>query len=268
MKVIQLVANRFLRPMATGRNRPLLLGCHDAMSKEFEVVVKLRGQEMSATMQLAELITAHLADDLGLDVPRTAVVEVPIGFETVVPQAEVAAAVKASPGLNFGSMHLGTSFTTWPPGRSPHGHQRDQAAAIFAFDALVQNPDRKAANPNLWARSDKLGVYDHEQAFSFLSLPIIGGAPRPWGVNDHAAASFRFLENHIFFAPLRGANFSLDAFDERLGDLTDSQLAAHVTAVPAEWRADGDLCDRIADYVREAREERSKFMNFIRHLLR
>lgn len=179
MKVLQLTASQFVRPMATGRNRPLLLGCEDAAGNEVEVVVKLRGAEMSLKMQLAELVTAQLADDLGLDVPQAAVVEMPVGFEAAVSQPAVAAAIKASPGLNFGCLHLGTSFTTWPPGRAPHGHQRDQAAAIFAFDALVQNPDRTAANPNLWARSDRLGVYDHEQSFSFLAFPILGGAPRP-----------------------------------------------------------------------------------------
>lgn len=258
MKVLRLTATQFLRPMSTGRNRPLLLGGEDASGNDFEVVAKLRGREMSAKMQLAELVTAQLAADLGLDVPQAAVVDLPAGFEAVVPQPEAAAAVRASPGLNFGSLHLGAGFTTWPSGRAPHGHQRDQAAAIFAFDALVQNPDRKAANPNLWARSDRLGVYDHEQAFSFLSIPIIGGAPRPWEVNDHAAASFRFLESHIFYASLRGAIFSLDAFEERLGGLTDSDLADYAAAVPAEWRADDDLCDKIAEYLREARQERSK----------
>jgi hypothetical protein len=268
MKVLQLTASQFLRPMGNGRTRPLLLGCEDAAGQQSEVVVKLRGREMSAKMQLAELVTAQLADDLGLDVPQAAVVELPVGFAAVVPQAEGAAAVQASPGLNFGSLHLGTGFTTWPPGRAPHGHQRDQAAAIFAFDALVQNPDRKAANPNLWARSDRLGVYDHEQAFSFLSIPIIGGAPRPWEVNDHAAASFRFLENHIFYAPLRGTIFSLDAFEERLGGLTDDELQGYAAAAPQEWRAEDDLGGKIAEYLREARAERNKFLNFIRHLLR
>ncbi|MEA3207079.1 MAG: hypothetical protein QOE70_136 [Chthoniobacter sp.] len=268
MKVLHLTANQFIRPMSNGRNRPLLLGCEDAAGKQFEIVVKLRGREMSVSMQLAELVTAQFADDLGLDVPQAAVVELPLGFEAVMPQPEAAAAAQASPGLNFGSLHLGTGFTTWPPGRAPHGHQRDQAAAIFAFDALVQNPDRKAANPNLWARSDRLGVYDHEQAFSFLSIPIIGGAPRPWEVDDHVAASFRFLESHIFYAALRGAAFSLDEFEERLGSLTDNQLEGYGQSVPEDWRADNDLCEKIADYLREARQERSKFLNFIRYLLR
>lgn len=48
--------------------------------------------------------------------------------------------------------------------------QRDQAAAIFAFDLLIQNPDRHTVNPNLWTRSDRLVVYEHEQAFSFLHV--------------------------------------------------------------------------------------------------
>ncbi|MGI8437417.1 MAG: HipA family kinase [Chthoniobacterales bacterium] len=167
MKVLQLTASQFIQPMKFGRNKPLLFGCEDASAKSYEVVVKLRGRELNAAMQLVELITAQLADDLSIDVPQAAIVGVPTGFETVVPNEDASQAIKASPGLNFGSVHLGTSFTTWPPGRAPHGHQRDQAAAIFAFDALVQNPDRKAANPNLWARSDRLGVYDTSRRFLF-----------------------------------------------------------------------------------------------------
>jgi hypothetical protein len=53
MKVLQLTASQFLRPMGNGRTRPLLLGCEDAAGDEFEVVAKLRGTDMSAKMQLA-----------------------------------------------------------------------------------------------------------------------------------------------------------------------------------------------------------------------
>src|SRR5437660_11266049 len=130
------------------------------------------------TAQAAELFTALLADDLGLQVPQAAIVNVPVGFETIFPEKDLVNLMKGSPGLNFGSVHLGAGFTTWPPGRNPVGAQRDQAADIFAFDTLIQNEDRRAVNPNLWARSDKLGVYDHEQAFSFLFLLIIGGAAK------------------------------------------------------------------------------------------
>lgn len=267
MKVLHLTATQFIRPMKNGRTRPLLLGCDDSMENHFEVVVKFRGRQMAEKAQIVELMAAQLADDLGLDVPRAAVVEVPSSFDAIVTDAEAAAAVRESTGMNFGSLHLGTAFTTWPPGRSPHGGQRDQAASIFAFDTLVQNPDRRTDNPNLWARSDRLGVYDHEQTFSFLFLPIIGGASRPWVAADQAAG-FRFLENHVFYSSLRGSSFDLDGFAERLGSLTDEQLDSYAASVPAEWREGNDVCERITEYLREARGERTKLISFIKHMLR
>jgi hypothetical protein len=268
MNILCLTATQFIRPMSIGRNRPLLLGCENASGQTLEIVVKLRGREVSEKTQIAELVSAMLADDLGIDVPQAAVVDVPAGFELIVADKDAARAVKASVGPNFGSVHLGQSFTTWPPGRTPHGHQRDQAAAIFAFDALIQNPDRTAKNPNLWVRSDRLGVYDHDQAFSFLSVPIIGGVPRPWDTAAQASGSFRFLEQHIFFAPLRGSAFDLDSFEERLGDLSDPQLGTYADNVPADWREGNSLCEDIVAYLSEARGESSTFVNFMKHLLR
>jgi hypothetical protein len=245
----------------------VLLSCQNSTGENFEVVTKFRGREMDERSQLVELVSAQLADDLGLDVPRAAVVDVPSDFADIIPDADAAALVRNSVGLNFGSIHLGQGFTTWPPERAPHGAQRDQAAAIFAFDTLIQNPDRRAQNPNLWSRSDRLGVYDHEQAFSFLFLPIIGGAPRPWNPTDQAAG-FPFLENHIFYSSLRGSKFDLDPFEERLGDLSDLKLQNYVDSVPAPWCEGNDLCEQIRAYLQEARQERKKLIGFVKHILR
>jgi len=112
MKALQLTATQFIKPMSTGRNRPLLLGCESDTGETFEVVVKFRGREVTEKAQTAELIAAQLADDLGLQVPQAAVVDVPPGFETVIPERELAKMVKGSPGLNFGSVHVGAGFTT------------------------------------------------------------------------------------------------------------------------------------------------------------
>jgi hypothetical protein len=266
MQVLELTATQFIRPMSTGRNRPLMLGCEDRAANPFEVVVKFRGKEMDENAQIAELVTAQLADDLGLQVPQAAVVDVPVGFEAIVAEKDLAAMVKSSPGLNFGSVLLGAGFTTWPPDRTPVGAQRDQAADIFAFDTLIQNADRRAVNPNLWARSDRLGIYDHEQAFSFLALPIIGGAPKPWAVANHGKA-FGFLDQHIFYRSLRGGRLDFGPLKEKLGRLTDGQVQGYADSVPAEWNKTA-FCDRILEYLREAREQRETLIQFIKHLLR
>jgi hypothetical protein len=267
MEVLQLTATQFIKPMSTGRNRPLLLGGENADAEQFEVVVKFRGRELDEKALIAELITAKLAGDLGLPVPQAAVVDVPLGFAAIIADPELATMVKGSPGLNFGSVHLGAGFTTWPPGREPYGAQRDQAADIFAFDTLIQNADRRPVNPNLWARSDRLGIYDHDQAFSFLSAPIIGGAPKPWSVAN-LGESFRFLEQHIFYRSLRGGRLDLGPFIEKLGPITDEQIETYADAVPGQWRNESDLCGRIAQYLREAREQRETLIQFIKHLLR
>lgn len=267
MEVLQLTATQFIRPMSTGRNHPLLLGCENVGGDRFEVVVKLRGREMKEKAQIAELIAAQLADDLGLQVPQAAVVDVPAGFDAVIAMPELVKLVKGSPGLNFGSVHLGAGFTTWPAGRNPVGAQRDQAADIFAFDTLIQNPDRRAMNPNLWARSDRIGIYDHEQAFSFLSLPIIGGMPKPWAAASHGNG-FRFLEKHVFYGSLRGGRLSLGPFQEKLGALTDGKIQVCLNSVPADWRKEDDFCSQIGHYLREARQHREGLVNFIKHILR
>jgi len=267
MDVLQLNAVSFIRPMKVGRTGALLLGCEDEKNRSHEVVVKLRGREMTPKSQLAELVAAQLADDLGLDVPAVAVVDVPVGFEAIVSDPTVAAAVKASPGPNFGSVHLGPSFTLWPSERTPIGPARDQASMVFAFDALVQNPDRRAINPNLWARSDTIGVFDHEQAFAFLYTTILGDPPRPWIVADQALG-FRFLEQHVFYPALRGGVVDLDGFEERLGKLTKSRIAGYFKAVPKEWRSGHDLCEKIAAYLGGARKERTKLIAFLKHILR
>ena len=172
-----------------------------------------------------------------------------------------------SSGLNFGSVHVGPGFTTWLPGRNPYGAQRDQAAEVFAFDTLVQNPDRRPANPNLWVRSDRICVYDHEQAFSFLYLPIIGGAPRPWS-SASQGKDFRFLEQHIFYRSLRGSRLNLGPFHEKLGALAEEKCGTYVESVPTEWSECRELTGTIAGYLQEAREERETLINFIKHLLR
>jgi hypothetical protein len=267
MEVLQLTATQFITPMSTGRNRPLLLGCEDGATNPFEVVVKFRGKEMDAKAQIAELVTALLADDLGLQVPHAVVVDVPIGFDAIIAETDLAAMVKKSPGLNFGSVNIGAGFTTWPPGRNPVGTQRDQAADVFAFDTLIQNPDRRAVNPNLWARSDKLGVFDHEQAFSFLALPIIGGTPKPWQAAKQPK-SFQFLEQHIFYRSLRGGRLDFGPFKEKLGRLTDAQIQGYVNAVPVTWRNQSDFTDSMVEYLGEARKHRETLIQFIKHILR
>jgi hypothetical protein len=264
--VLHLTATRFIRPMKVGRTGALLLGCEDAKAKPHEVVVKLRGPEITVKSQIAELICALLAHDLGLDVPTPAVVDMPVGFEAVVASPAVAAAIKASPGINFGSLLL-EAFTPWPTDRPLIGAMRDRAATIFAFDALIQNPDRRidGVTSNLWSRSDTIGVFDHEMALRFLYLSL-GAFACPWVPADQIA-SFDFLKRHVFYAALRSRPVDLDTFEDGLRKLTTARIDGYVRAVPKEWQSGHTFCQDIAHYLDAARKKRATIIAFLKHFL-
>lgn len=267
MTILHLTATDFIRKMDVGRTQPILLGCADGDGNRYEVVVKFRGKEFDANAQLAELVTAQLADELGLDVPQAAVVDVAKGFETIVTVKSLAGSVKNSTGLNFGSIHLGADFTSWPAVRSISMSLKVKAAEIFAFDALIQNVDRRIENPNVFANSARLVVYDHEMAFAFLSLVILGGTPRPW-ISADQVKGFPFLKRHVFFTSLQGGKFDLTAFRERLSNLDDDRLLRMINAVPAEWRAGNTFCEKIVEYLQEARSNSDRFVNYVLYLLK
>lgn len=169
-------------------------------------------------------------------------------------------------GLNFGTVNLG-EFTTWVVGQSPNGVQRDQAAAIFTFDVLIQNPDRRASNPNIWAKAGRLGVFDHDQAFTFLALPIIGGSLKPWIPADQVQG-FAFLKEHVFYSGLKGKVFDLEPFETALAGLTDARLESYLRAIPPEWQREIDFSKQIVDYLAESRSQTRRLVSFVRHILR
>jgi len=243
-----------------------MLGCDDADGRIIEVVAKLRGREMNMKMQIAELITALFAPDVGIVSATPVLVEIPAEFHTIIGDRSISQTVTASSGLNFGTVNLG-EFTTWVVGQAPSGVQRDQAAAIFAFDVLIQNADRRASNPNVWARAGQLGVFDHDQAFTFLALPIIGGAPKPWIPADQVQG-FAFLKEHVFYSGLKGKIFDLEPFEMALAALTDTQLESYLQAVPPEWRQEKGYSKQIVEYLAESRSEAKRLVSFAKHVLR
>jgi hypothetical protein len=100
------------------------------------------------------------------------------------------------------------------------------AAEIFAFDVLIQNPDRRRESPNgpnlLWS-DDEIYLYDHEQAFSFL-MGVIGWKP-PW-----MGGGTEFCRNHVFIQQLTGIRHNFDRLSGALEALTDARLKEYVDA--------------------------------------
>ncbi|HEU0317435.1 MAG TPA: HipA family kinase, partial [Solirubrobacteraceae bacterium] len=100
---------------------------------------------------------------------------------------------------------------------------RQTAADIVWFDALITNVDRTPRNPNLLEWHRRTWLIDHGAAF----FRQHGDAP----LADSARAPFPHIRDHV----LIGAAGSIADADRRLASAAAQAIAASVAAVPDEW---------------------------------
>ena len=217
--------------MATGRTSPALCRCEDGAGTSVgDFVVKLRGgMDRGVTALLSELVASLLAGYFGISTPAPVLVLVDAEFAELIAMVDLSKGeqIRRSVGLNFGSNHL-TGVTIWPIDKPIPDSMRQQALLTYAFDSLIQNPDRRFNNPNLFSRGDQLIVFDHELAFSFLEDVI--ERKRPWNLNHP-----KYLADHVFFQQLKGKPIDLNGFTAALAALPGEPWQRIVTELPQEW---------------------------------
>ncbi len=92
-------------------------------------------------------------------------------------------------------------FVAYNEHNGHYGHEakvtcKQLACEIFAFDALIQNPDRRMDKPNILWKGEELYIIDHEKGFSFVyALPA---SIKPWQVNE-----ISFLEKPFVLSKLK-----------------------------------------------------------------
>jgi HipA-like protein len=259
--MLTLHATQFQRFMTTGRTGPAIFGCEDASATFVgEYVVKLKGGiEAGESGLLCELIAAKLAAHFGISSPEPAVIRIDQLLAELVAGIEPthASRIRNSIGLNFGTKMV-SGFSTWPVDRSIPEAMWQTASDIFAFDALIQNPDRRSGNPNLFTNGDRVLIFDHETAFSFL-LDVLP-SQTPWRLEGQ-----RYLTDHVFYTRLKSKLIDLAAFSLSLNGLSDILLGAILSDVPAEWST-GAL-PKIDSHLKVMRQRASDFVEEVRRFL-
>jgi hypothetical protein len=102
----------------------------------------------------------------------------------------------------------------------------------LAFDAFIENDDRRPDNPNLLRRGDELRIIDHELAFILRTK--LFPPPHPWvpGNLDRLARP----DGHIFVRSLKGKpELSYDGIRAGWNALSDARFAQYEDALPDEW---------------------------------
>jgi len=245
--------------MTSGRTSPALCGCEDqAGTIVGDYVVKLRGSIRESGL-LNELFAARLAGRFGLVSPEPALIAIDQALANLVASTQPleAARLRNSVGLNFGTRAL-NGVSIWPVDKFIPETMWQAAVDIFAFDALIQNPDRRFSNPNLFTKGDNLLIFDHETAFSFLLA--LSPSATPWDLDDQP-----YLIDHVFYRRLKSKPIDLTGFTTSLSGLSDAALDGITEDVPAEWN-NGNL-SRIERHLRMVRDHAGEFTEAIRRIL-
>ncbi len=199
-------AVRFSGEVEQGRTQPLRAFVELTDGSRTEVVLKPTSQPHLTTEGLAnEMLGSLLAGDLDLPTPRPLFVELSPDFIDTIPDPRIQARLRGANSVAFASTHAGSQWRRWDPIDHVSKDRLQLALRIFAFDAFIGNPDRRAKNPNLLRhKSDgAILLIDHETAFGFR-LQLF---PRvePWNLGNLSHMAKRGAESeHVFFSALLG----------------------------------------------------------------
>ena len=239
------------RRMGSGRTLPILVNARTADDRLVQLVVKTAGRlTMPPREYLLEWVGAAIGRAMGIEVPAPFAITVDEDAVHAVLDGELRADLERSTGLLFGSEFVGHRGQTQLTSQlKPTRTQRAAAGLVLAFDVFVHNPDRRAANHNLFVHREGVIAFDHEAAFAFL-LPLLF-APDP--VLDPCQS---IVSQHALFGWLKGHAEALDPVSEQIRALDDVFWNTLAAETPAEWTqgpAAGKM-EEICDVLRRRRD--------------
>jgi hypothetical protein len=213
-------ATRYVTPFREGGSVPALVEADD----DGLYVVKLRGAAQGEKALVAELLGGELGRAAGLPVPELVFVELDRAFADAERDPELALPLEKSAGLNLGLDYLPGSITFDPvAGPAPSA---ELASRAVLFDALVENVDRTARNPNVLEWHRALWLIDHGAALYFHH----GWGPESalTGVDD----PFAEVRDHVL---LRFATALPAAAAHLAASLGDELVEKVAGAIPDAW---------------------------------
>lgn len=254
-------ANAFHKKIAFGRSKPDVVNCVNTQTgaADYFVVKLTSAMELGASTLANEVIGSHMASLLGVQTPIAAVVDVSAAFAATIEDPFDQARYKKSQGLNFGSEYLIGGWATWPAEKIIGANLRQTCLEVFAFDALLQNSDRKVDNPNLLYRGEDVMLYDHELTFSNYFLI---GPPEKKALKKE---NLDFMRKHVFYSALKGGAVDLTRMEGALSAVDAAGLAAIKADVPPPWQ--GPSLDPILGYLAELTANPNRLTRVVQELL-
>lgn len=253
-------ASDFIRliKQEVARTQPGIFECFIEGEGYSDFVVKFRHK--MGRFILCEFVSSVLGIRLGLHVPQVAIVEIDNRLSEYISDTDLSNALISDPGPHFGSMLVSGQYKVPLPGMPLPERLIPQAIDLFAFDMLIQNPDRTfyrdRGKPNLLTDDQRLVVIDHDLSFSFLAT--IEETPKPWKLRDGDLAI-----HHIYYSALNSfANdnaISFEGFIERMCSVTKEEVGLLLNSIPLTWIIESNWPKEIALYIEYVQDNADNF---------
>ncbi len=232
----------------SGRTHPLRVSCTNIDyddPNDFHVKAK-NLPEVTDNNLFCELIGNIIARRVGVLTPEPAIIRITKDFVEVFADRIVHGSL--IPGYGVGAEYLKPQFTPIVPPFNFTAGQLNQAVRMYAYDMLVQNPDRSnthGRSPNCAIHANQLIAFDFEFSFNFCFLTLFGQQYDPWEI-----CSIGLHRNHLLFQTLRDAwrdmRIDFSPFIQSLNELHQLDLAQFMQYFPSINRTH---IDKIEDHM-------------------
>ena len=214
-----------------------------------------------------EVVASCLAADLNLPVPKPYLVKISPDLVAAVADVGIKKQLEGSNPVGFGSTKVGSQFSAWTTGDRVTDEMLPSALGALLFDAVIENADRRASNPNCLVAGDRFRLIDHELAFP-LSSQVLNWCP-PWKIGG-----MQWLcraNGHIFCRDLKLKSRKLllhfAVLKKKWSAVSDSRLRKYRQVVPPEWATALPAVDEALIRIRNARDNFGGIIAEIKRIL-
>ena len=165
--------------------------------------------------------------------------------------------------IAYGSARVPSHFNAWYSGWQVSSKALPVLLLAFAFDAVVENPDRRPGNPNCLVSGDEIFLIDHELAFTPSQIE----QKSPWELGG--LQYMKGKEQHIFRCELVRRSRLLDfkQLRNRWTELDEGYLAECHSVIPQEWAGGQAVAEQAITQVCRAKENIDGLIDELRRIL-
>lgn len=254
----------FNEELEGGANRPFIVRAIDSNNNyvgQFVVKIFDKNRIVQDNYVGKEFFCSHLATQLDIKTPGLVLLKIQEGIN--IPTSVVSKLVDY-PFQAFLGVKYVDSVNQFTPSFSSKELSEYDIETIFAFDALIMNPDRSRLKPNLLIKNDAIFVIDHEYSLGWCKnncdINVVNSQTVLLGANEE--------RRHVFYDYLRRRHsdvtfetftYYIENLNVNFFDGINNELVRHGYGL--------DYLQNIKSYITEVKSECSIFVDSIRQVI-